>query len=389
MLRRSLLIGMSLMPICPTVAQDSLGSSNAEDAIAPLELGAADFADAWEFIGGDETVLVAANQDLPSGYAEAFGSIVFSKLSDIDAFFQNQTQNDFINFFNTQVAGKAHWAGKKISGSGVRPNFEAYWTSVLAKGPITATHFLCYMSVFINEIEGNLKSRVEGYGSRGHPGIAYLFDTVAMKSANGRTWRKKSYNQNKSMFQLLNDALFLEGRQGLRFASELANTKDPVWGGDAYPADRFPTAGDLVTTGIILEGDFFKFRGRGLIQTTWRDNYKKLATHVLQNTNASAAVSEFTARHQGRSADQICTASTNQEWNELFADPDKVVLTAAVQIHAKGGKYLPLATEGSVLNADASVSGSIRAMGDRIGGRGYGGNLKARVRQICMAIGRP
>lgn len=386
MRRRTFLLGMSLLPISHSFAQSDSDASLVA-AIAPLESNTADFSQSWELVSGDDTILVAADNDIPDGYAESFGNEQFSKFADIASFFQKVTGDDFINFFNSQIAGKGFWAGKRIGGVGVQDNFAAYWKTVLATGPITAMHFIAYMSVFINEIEGNLVSKTEGFGSKGHPGIAYLFDTVAMSSANGRRWRKKSYNANRTLLDLLNDDLFLSSRKDLRFAQDLQQTNDPIWAGDAYPQSTFPTSGDIATTGIILEGDFFKFRGRGLIQTTWRSNYERLAQYVTQNSNASAAVAAFHNRLPGLSPGDMCTVSTNSDWDKLFADPERAVLAAAVRIHAKAGKYLPLAVTSADLNGGST--GSIRVMGDRIGGGGYGGNLKARVRQICMAIGIP
>lgn len=389
MLRRTLLFGLSALPATRAFGLSSEQIPDTEVALPPLEINSADFAQAWDLVSGSDATLVAADQDLPDGYAEGYGNVVFSKREEIDRFFINKTGDDFINFFNGKIAGKAFWAGKRIVGRDARSNFDAYWSNVVRREPITAMHFIAYMSVFINEIEGNLKSRTESYGAKGHPGIAYLFNTVAMTSANGRRWRKKSYNTNKHMLELLNDDLFLSNRKALRYADLLAYTNDEVWKGDAYPRDRFPTSGDISETGIILEGDFFKFRGRGLIQTTWRANYKQLADYSIKNSSASAAVSKFFDAYRGLTPDQICTISTNEEWDNLFNDKDRTILTAAVQIHAKSGKYLPLSSKSSDLNGGAAQVGSLRKMGDGIGGRGYGANLKARVRQICMAMGEP
>ncbi|WP_312403740.1 hypothetical protein [Rhizobium sp.] len=354
----------------------------------PLEIGNADFGQAWELVEGDPTILVAAGDDLPNGYAESFGNRVFKSLHELNAFFEERTGAHFIEFFNTKVAGKAYWAGKKIQGTNVTQNFDVYWRSCIADAPLSLMQFIAYMAVFINEINGNLRSKTETFGSADHPGISYLFDVVTITSPGGRKWRKKSYNTrpgNYTVHQQLNEALFLKERQGLKFAAELSNTTDQVWNGTSYPKNHFPTSGNLEESGIILEADFFKFRGRGLIQTTWRANYLGLAKFILTNPNASNVIRTYAARWQGLTPDLACTVSSSSDWDALFSDPDAVLLKQAVKAHAASGKYLPLSKDSNTLNG--TDRGSLIAMGNGIGGGGYGGNLKSRVRQICIAIG--
>lgn len=370
----------STLPQFPALAQTA--------AVVPFEVGEADFGHTWELVEGDPTILVAAGDDLPDGYAETFGNRLFNSLDELNAFFTDRTGTYFIEFFNAKVAGKGYWAGKKIQGSNVSQNFNAYWQSVIADGPLSLMQFIAYMSVFTNEINGNLRSRTESFGSQDHPGISYLYDIVTITSPGGRKWRKKSYNTgpgNYTVHQQLNEALFLRERQGLKFANELSNTTDQAWNGTAYPKDRFPTSGKIEDSGIIIEADFFKFRGRGLIQTTWRANYRELVKFILANPEASDIIRDYATRWQGLTADQACTVSSASDWDALFADPDAVLLKQAVKLHADSGKYLPLSKDSDALNGTAR--GSLIAMGNGIGGSGYGGNLKSRVRQICMAIG--
>jgi hypothetical protein len=364
---------------------------HAEDLIQPpAETFSADFAQAWELIEGKDIELVAANNDIPSGYAESFGAVYFRNAKEIDKFFTSRVNSDFINFFNSHVAGKADWVGKRIIGNDAPSNFRAYWNAATSNTPVNLVEFISYMSVFINEIGGNLRSRTETFGNAQHPGISYLFDDVIITSPGGRKWRKASYNSrdwNDSLLVSLNNDFFLRGKASDRFYDALRYTSDPAWAGGAYPLMSFPTSSKPSDTGIILGGDFFKFRGRGLIQTTWRTNYRSLAERIISNPNASSATSKFAASWKGLSPNEICTSSSSADWDELFNDPDRVLLTEAVKLHAEAGNYLPLATTSSELNG--RQLGSIVAMGNGIGGGQYGLNLKARVRQICIALGSP
>jgi len=47
--------------------------------------------------------------------------------------------------------------------------------------------------------------------------------------------------------------------------------------------------------GFIMEADFYKFRGRGVIQTTGRGDYTVLIKYILQNAAALPALSDLIA----------------------------------------------------------------------------------------------
>src|SRR5271169_1065935 len=72
-------------------------------------------------------------------------------------------------------------------------NFNSFWTTYVSSKQCTLLEYLAYMSVFINECNGNLVSQSERYGSPAHPGIAYLYDHFKITTPN-RTFWKASYN---------------------------------------------------------------------------------------------------------------------------------------------------------------------------------------------------
>jgi hypothetical protein len=105
--------------------------------------------------------------------------------------------------------------------------------------------FLAYMSIFINERNGDLVSKSELYGMKGHPGISYLFDAFEITTSGGRSFRKASYNRgpNKLSGQSFVDGQFNTTHGGLPLSERLKDTDDPVWSGMVYPQSTFPFLG--------------------------------------------------------------------------------------------------------------------------------------------------
>jgi hypothetical protein len=353
--------------------------------LPPNELGFADFGGVWETEPGVQ--VVADAPDLPKGIERVYAQVILKTAAEADAIFKRHgAGRTFISWFNDVVAGKGYWTDRKISGS--QADFESFWDQFLAGKNLTLMEFLAYMAVFINEVAGSLRNKSESYGSKGHPGIAYLFDKVKLTSpGTGKTWTKASYNTgtaNRTAFDLFNDNYFIDAHRGKTLGQVLAGTNENVWGGSSYPIDRYPSSGDANKTGFILESDFFKFRGRGLIQTTWRSNYAAVAKFVKENPKSSKVVEAYSKAWANAEIDEVLSTSSNGDWDRLFEDNRKVVLVEAIKIHERSSGYANLSTKS---NINGKNLGSLAFMGESIGGRGYGQRLKGRVRQICLALG--
>jgi hypothetical protein len=211
------------------------------DVQVPFETGSADFAQVWTLEETGGVTPVASVPDIPPGYAEGYGKVVFKSVHDIEQHFAEKTKSTFIQWFNDNVADRLDWRGKEISARDAELHFRSYWKRYLRRSSITLTEFISYMSVFINECGGDLIYTSEKYGLQGHPGISYLFDTFKIHSSNGRVWRKASYNsnkQNKSALFLFNNRLFNTAHKQLPLGVLLANSTDSVWDGEAYPQER-------------------------------------------------------------------------------------------------------------------------------------------------------
>jgi hypothetical protein len=301
-------------------------------------------------------------------------TISFANANDIDNFFARQNVHDFIDWFNTHVANIGFW-GKSGSRAGLsmandskaHERFDQLWSAeniraMFGNNSVSLLQFLSLQSIINNETGGSLLPLTERVGSKGHPGIAYAFDRIP--------GLKKSYNTlpgNKTCFQLFNDNQYNIAFQNLSLGAQLKNTTNNAWAGEAYP-QVLPASTNPAATGYVLEADFFKFRGRGYIQTTGRANYIKLIDFVLNYQGQNNSVNQTKAKWMQRSADRdvLATISSNAEWDDLFQTSNTLIPAKSIAIHnSLSGNYLgnidgttpPLATS-TIRNVGKRISGA-------------------------------
>ncbi len=251
-------------------------------------------------------------------------------------------RHDFIDWFNTHLAGKGTFAKRRINPdanedmAAVKREFVEFWDSIplVYKQPsITLFDFASLMCIAINETGGRFRSTTErcGRGAKDpsgirHEGLAYAFDKIPKV--------KKSYNTladagNKTALECFSNPVFCAAHRGLGCSDRLSSPSmpdkvDPVWKGEVYPIDKFPFIEDIAETGFIMQADFYKFRGRG--------PFPDHRPRALPHRTTPAAL----RRHQPRPArfqnplgqpDLVtCATSRDADWDLIFfhAQPEIV-----------------------------------------------------------------
>ncbi len=283
-------------------------------------------------------------------------------------------------------------------GTDVRGRFTAFWNQIpiaFDRPRIPALDFAALMCIVLNETGGDFSAHPEvcGRGRPGHPGLAYAFDRIPDLKASYNT-----LSGNRRAGDLFDDADFITAHGSLGGAQRLARHGldfGGAWGSDAYPQDQFSTAEDLSTNGFIMQADFYKFRGRGVIQTTSRGAYLGAVRYIQSYGGGNTVLADFRRRWSGLDPGVAATVSSNADWDRIFAQTE--MLARGVALHAGSGvsDYRAMSSRADVLlnvpditqkGVQKGMQGSIYFMGRRISGsERYGAGLyRARV----VALGR-
>lgn len=330
---------------------------------------------------------------LSPAFFTSIANVFFDDASDIDNYFIKRGGQDFANWFNTHVANQNNWGkvglrdGMAIANdSDAHNRFNRLWSNesiqtIFGSGKISLLQFAALQSIIINETGGRLIPLTEAVGRTGHPGIAYAFNSIP--------GIKKSYNTlpgNKTCLQNFNDANYNKAFGKLPLADKLKNTNTPLWAGEVYPHETYAYSTNPSMTGYVLEADFFKFRGRGFIQTTGRSNYAKLVSYVMNYAGSDPVITNIKASwsNLSRDADALASMSTNAVWDDLFQKSNCLIAGRAVSVHNEScGKYL----QGINAANQPAAEKSLYNMGLRIsGGSAYATLFQNRVMQMLSLL---
>ena len=301
--------------------------------------------------------------------------------ADIDALFHARAGRSFIDWFNATQANRGAWANRSMrTDADTRRRWTQVWDGIpqmFGTTTITLEQFVALQSILINELGGRMAPITERMGRPGHPGMAYLFDRIEGV--------KSSYNRapNMTALQCFNDADFNAAHGALAPGARLATTTNQAWGGQQWPAGE-PT--DMATAPYIAQADFCKFRGRGLIQTTWRGAYASLVRWIQAYSGSSAKVNEYRTRWAGQDVQRVLTRSGNADWDDLFQQSGYAVPWAGVRLHNQGaGNYLAISADPAI--RAGTGPGSFYNMGRRISGSAsYGDLFRRRCQQILDGL---
>jgi len=261
---------------------------------------------------------------------------------------------------------------------------------VFGVSKISAVEFAALMGIGIQENAGDLWTNPEGVGRPPNfPGLVYAFEAIP--------GLKSSYNVNSGLgnwtaFKLFNNADYVDAQKSLAaFAQVTSNGIDPAWNTASWPSG-FSSAVQETVNGFIMEADFYKFRGRGVIQTTGRGDYVVLIKYILQNAATLPGLSDLIGTWNAwvidapaSKEDIIASRSTNAQWETVFAQP--AILAAGVAEDSKGkGNYLKLSHTAATLNGGTATAGSLYFMARKINGGNYPNEVVPMMKTMIRGI---
>lgn len=349
--------------------------------------------------------VVAAND---AQLAQA-ANVEFFDAKDIDDYFTDVTGQSFAGWLSANLSGRGSWSSMSMSvDADTLRRFTDTWNAFPAIlgtdrgfGPsITLPEFATLMAKFLHETGSALKFQgAEGVGGYGHAGLSYPFDSFVISRPGETPFTKGSYNLgngNKTAFDCFHDPIYLAAFGSL--APTAQATRDlPAWKGSVWPA-AVPTDVSGAGTAFLREADFYKFRGRGAIQSTGRGAYLPIVAFVRAYTGTDAAVTAVKDDWDARAAAIVAggvpvttdadyaTMSTNADWDALFASV--TIQAAAIKGHndLAGKHYLPMSNSAAVLRGTARGSAYFVAVAIAGNNPAYGNDVRARMMEFIGTL---
>ncbi|MBV8070713.1 MAG: hypothetical protein JO270_12460 [Acidobacteriaceae bacterium] len=328
---------------------------------------------------------------LANSLVSSAAAVQFANGTEILHFFERLTKQHFLDWFHSTCARRQFWANKEMNTSEpVKERFARIWDWIplmFDEPSINLLQFSALMSILINEVGDDLLPVTELCGRDEYPGLAYAFSAIPGV--------KRSYNageENRPAGKLFFDDPDFWSAHGSLAGADLVRAipnLQETWNGAVYPQNLFPTSLEPDRSGFIQQADFYKFRGRGFIQITWRSNYRDIVGFVQNYSGADPTLLRYKAAWATKDPDTVCTTSTNEDWDELFGSTNLIVACRAIGLHNRaGGNYLELSADANVLTAASPQQGSLCRMGLRISGsKPYALLFRERVVQLLTTLG--
>jgi len=317
-------------------------------------------------------------------------------------FWVTETSKSFKDFFNKYCSKQGHWgvtsankeanivavteADNRLSVIFTPGNIKA----VTGQNDISIYQFLIMTSIMLNETGGSFILATGEYGDAKYM-FSYNPDIPKVSYNCSKDYNKTACSTlgNKSAYDLFRDPAFLNVPARASMYKP-KNVNDPAWQGYAYP-DGEPKGNNkhdsgksnYTILGLIAECDFYKFRGRGVIQLTGRGNYSKFLEYINTNKTTipyNAASKAIIDTWGVDSTDTIATKITNVELDTLFADNALAILVFKTHSSNKA-----LVNMYSVSSPDSFIDLAY-AYGKSIGGTKYGTLFANRVCEIVENI---
>ncbi len=293
------------------------------------------------------------SSQLNYGFLQSVKNEKLKNSTDINAFIKKATNyNDFPTWFNTVMVGNGTFFNQKISSK----NWSDLWDNIISiewgekygTGGINILEFLCINSIIYKEVGGKYMSKSEIINSINNaiPGIAYTYNKI-----NGK---KATYNKhpNKTASILFNDNNYIQANSNKLFSKDprVLRSNNLSWVGGTFPVEIFANDKNQALRGdpetFINQADFYKFRGRGYIQSTWRTAYRDVTNFVLNYSGSDTLVNKYKGLWSNApynlNVEKILTTSSTEDWDELFTSFN--ICAASMKSHAIGAgdyQYIP------------------------------------------------
>ena len=342
----------------------------------------------WASLRGPSDPLAQADID-------KCASIALQNSGDIARTFAQS--GGFIPWYNAVLSNKPAFAKRGAIGTSalIQNRFNAFWDqipAIFSSQTTSAIEFSALMAIGIQENSGDLWSNPEEVGRPpDYPGLVYAFEAIP--------GLKSSYNVNAGLenwtaYKLFQDADYLDAHSTLpSYQAVTGQGVDLAWNTAVWPT-RASSVVDMGVNGFVMEADFYKFRGRGIIQTTGRDDYRVIIDFILNNAvqlnkpaliGLKTAWEAFSTNPSSNKRDIIASRSTNAQWDTAFGDT--AILAAGVSEDSTAkGDYLKLSHTASVLNGGITTAGSLYFMARKINAGSYPDQVVPMMKAMIRAI---